>query len=71
VCLARVDFVGEKTDEPEDNLTDVAWIEPTPAGLRLTDLFGNVTELEAEIQSIDFMESVVTVERRADSPVSR
>lgn len=61
MCLPRVDFVGEKTDEPRDNLTDVAWIERTPAGLRVTDLSGNVTELDAEIRTIDFMDSVVSV----------
>jgi len=71
MCLARVDFVGEKTDEPEDNLTDVTWIERTPAGLRVTDLSGNVTELDVEIRSIDFMESVVSVERRTGPPVGQ
>jgi len=71
VCLARVDFVGEETIERGGNLAELVRIERTPEGLRLTDLFGNVTELEAEIQSIDFMESVVTVERRAGSPASQ
>jgi len=71
MCLARVDFVGEKTDEPKNNLTDVAWIERMPAGLRVTDLSGNVTELDAEIRSIDFMESMVSVERWTGPPVSQ
>lgn len=71
MCLARVDFVGEEMDEGGDNLTDVAWIERAPAGLRVTDLYGNVTELDAEIRSIDLMESVVTVERRATSPAGQ
>lgn len=70
MCLARLDFVGKKTGRPEDNLTDVTWIERTPAGLRVTDLSGNVTELDAEIRSIDFMESVVSIERRTGPPVS-
>jgi len=68
--LARVEFIGDKIDEPGDNLTDVAWIERTPAGLRVTDLSGNVTEVDAKIRSVDFMESVVSVERRAGSPAS-
>jgi len=71
VCLARVDFVGEETVERGGNLAELVRIERTPAGLRLTDLFGNVTELEAEIQSIDFMESVVSLKRRAGSPSRR
>jgi len=71
VCLARIEFVGDKTDEPGDSLTDIAGIERTPAGLRVADLFGNVTELEAEIRNIDFMESVVSVERRAGPPASQ
>ncbi|GEM_PF-2533554 len=68
MCLARVDFVGEETIERDGSLAELALIERTPAGLRLTDLFGNVTELQAEIQSIDFMESVVSVKRRTHSP---
>jgi len=67
MCLARVRFAGDERQEIPDGLTDVAGIERTPAGLRVTDLFGNVTELEAEIRSIDFMESVVSVEKRAGS----
>jgi len=70
VCLAQVKFVGE--EEPRsDALSDVAQIERTPGGLRVVDLFGNVTELEAEIRSIDFMNSVVSVESRAAPPTSQ
>ena len=39
--------------------------------VRVTDLSGNVTELDAEIRSIDFMESVVSVERRTGPPISQ
>ncbi len=70
MCLARVRFAGDEEDEIPDGLTDVAGIERTPAGLRVTDLFGNVTELEAEIRSIDFMESVVSVGKRAGPPAA-
>ena len=65
MCLARVEFVGDETNETRDSRTDVARIERTSTGLRVTDLSGNVTELEAEIRSIDFMESVVILQRRA------
>ncbi len=64
MCLARVRFVGDEEDESPDVLSDVAWIERTPAGLRVADLSGNVTDLDAEIRSIDFMSSVVQVEER-------
>ena len=66
MCLARVDFIGENADGSGDHLEEVAWMERTPTGLRVTDLMGNVAELDGEIRSIDFMESVVTVERRPD-----
>jgi len=71
VCLARVEFVGDEEEQRPDALSDVARIERTPAGLRITDLLGRVTQLEAEIRSIDFMESVVNVERRARSPAGQ
>ena len=67
MCLARVEFVGYEEDETRDSLTDIAWIERTSAGLRVTDLLGHVTQLEADIRSIDFIESVVSVERRPSS----
>jgi len=68
VCLARIDFAGDKTAGAPDELTEVALIERTPTGLRVSDLFGNVTALEAEINSINFIDSVVTVARRTESP---
>jgi len=71
MCLARVRFAGDEEEEIPDSLTDVAVIERTTGGVRVTDLFGNATELEADIRSIDFMESLVSVEKRADSPPSR
>ena len=67
MCLARVRFVGDEGDEEDqspDILSDVAWIERTPEGLRVADLSGNVTDLSARIRSIDFMSSVVSVEER-------
>jgi len=68
MCLARVRFVGDEQGESPDVLNDVAWIERTPAGLQVADLSGNVTNLDADIRSIDFMSSVVSVENRAAGP---
>ena len=69
MCLAREEFVGDEGNDPPKPVTDIAWIERTPAGLRVTGLFGETAEIEAEIRSIDFMESVVSVERRDRKPV--
>jgi len=63
MCLARVEFIGEPKDATADILKEVTYLERTPAGLRVADLFGTVTELEAEIRSIDFVDSVVTVQK--------
>jgi len=71
MCLAQVEFVGYDEGQRPDALSDVARIERTPAGLQVTDLVGHVTQLEAEIRSIDFMESVVHLERRETSPADQ
>jgi len=71
MCLAQVEFVGYGEEQRPDALSDVARIERTPAGLQVTDLVGHVTQLEAEIRSIDFMESVVHLERRETSPADQ
>jgi len=71
MCLARVEFVGDEEKQRPDVLSDVAQIERTPGGLRVIDLFGNVTELQAEIRSIDFMSSVVNVEEWVASPAGQ
>jgi len=64
VCLAQVELVGSVSGETQNGPVDIAQIERTSDGLRIVDLFGNVTELDGEIQSIDFMTSVVTVGKR-------
>ena len=71
MCLAQVRFVGNEADKTPDSLIDIARIERTPAGLQVTDLVGHVTQLEAEIRSVDFMESVVHLERRETSPADQ
>jgi predicted RNA-binding protein len=71
MCLAHVKFAGNQKQHGPDALSDVAWIERTPGRLRVTDLFGNTTELKAEIRSIDFVESVVSVEKYGRSPADQ
>ena len=68
MCLARVKFTPKGESDPVGGLTDVSYIEHTAAGLRITDLVGVVTELDAEIRTIDFIDSVVTVERAGEMP---
>jgi predicted RNA-binding protein len=63
MCLARVQFVNEEKDQARDAIEDVAIIERTPDGLEVTNLLGAVTKLEGEIQSIDFMESLVSIKK--------
>jgi predicted RNA-binding protein len=63
MCLARVEFVGEEQDRAPDTIEDVAHIDRTPEGLEVTNLVGAVTKLEGEIQSIDFMESLVSIKK--------
>lgn len=65
MCLAEVVFVSDDARERSDPLIEVAYIERTPGGLRVGDLCGSVTEVDAEIRSIDFMESVVRLQKRA------
>lgn len=63
MCLACVQIIGKEGVQEQELMKDVTYIERTPTGLRVADLVGNVTELDAEIRSIDFLESVVAVER--------
>jgi len=63
-----VELIGDDSDEPRGNLSDIAYIERTPAGLKLTDLVGVVTELDAQIRSIDFITSTVRVDCRNRTP---
>jgi predicted RNA-binding protein len=70
MCLARVQFVGEDDDRTPDVIEDVAHIEITPEGLVVTNLVGSVVKAEGEIQSIDFMESLVNI-KKSSSPAKR
>ena len=70
MCLARVHYVGDNGHAENDAITDVARIDRTPEGLRVTGLVGVVRELDGEIRSIDFLESVVSVEKRGTPTAS-
>lgn len=70
MCLARVELLGDVADQPQGSLSDIARIECTPEGLRLTDLVGVVTELDAEIQSIDFIDSTVRLDCQSRTPTT-
>jgi len=71
MCLAQVKFPGHTEEDGATTFTDVARIERIPGGLLITDLLGRVTRLQAEIRSIDFIESVVSLESRAGSEQAR
>jgi len=68
VCLARVELLGVEAEEPRGSWSDIARIERVPEGLRLTDLFGVVTEFDAEIRPINFMSSTVRPDCRNKTP---
>lgn len=63
MCLAKVEINGEEKNERQDKLEDIAWIERTDEDLKVVDFFGKVTQLQAEIRSIDFVDSIVHFER--------
>jgi len=68
MCLARVQFVDDDGNLAPDAIEDVAYIELAPKGVTVTDLVGSVVELAGEIQSIDFMESRVSLRALPGKP---
>jgi predicted RNA-binding protein len=67
MCLARVEFDGNQ-EAGDAVVTDVARIERTEEGLVVTDLFGAITVLDAEIKSVDFVDSVVSITEGVAKP---
>jgi predicted RNA-binding protein len=50
-------------------MQDVAWIKPANGGLQLTTLFGESRLFQAQIESIDLMNSLIVLKRvTIDSP---
>jgi len=70
VCLARVELLGDETDQPLGSLTDIARIDRTPEGARLTDSVGVVSELGVEIGSVDFTSCTVRLHCHNRAPTT-
>jgi len=64
MCLARVQFVGEEKNQAQDSTPEVARIEIAGKGLKLTDLWGEVTEFDGEVRSVDFVHSIINIKKR-------
>lgn len=63
MCLATV-FI-EDDGQREQVMQDVAWIKPANGGLQLTTLFGESRLFQAQIESIDLMNSLIVLKRMA------
>jgi predicted RNA-binding protein len=61
MCLATV--VIEDDGQREQVMQDVAWIEPADGGLQLTTLFGESRLFQAQIESIDLMNSLIVLKK--------
>ncbi len=67
MCLATV-YV-ENDSQREEVMQDVAWIEPANGGFRLITLLGESKLIQAQIESIDLMNSLIVLKRIiTDSP---
>ena len=61
MCLATV-YV-EDNGRKEEVMRDVAWVEPEGCRLKLVSLIGECRLLEAEITSIDLLNSSIILQR--------
>jgi len=61
MCLATV-FI-EDDGQREQVMQDVAWIKPADGGLQLTTMLGESKRFEAQIESIDLMNSLIVLKR--------
>jgi predicted RNA-binding protein len=59
MCLATVYI--EDNDQREQMMQDVAWIQPVDGGLELTTLLGERRRFQAQIESIDLMNSTIVL----------
>jgi predicted RNA-binding protein len=67
MCLATV-FI-EDDGRREQVMQDVAWIKPANGGLQLITLLGESRLFQAQIESIDLMNSLIVLKRMTtDSP---
>ena len=61
MCLATV-YV-EEDGQREEVMRDVAWIEPKRDGLQMVTLIGESRLFQAEIKSINLMDSLIVLRR--------
>ena len=61
MCLATV-YV-EDDGQQEEVMQDVAWIRPQSGGLQLISFMGESRLLQAEIKSIDLVNSSIVLEK--------
>jgi predicted RNA-binding protein len=67
MCLATV-YIEDDDSRREQVMQDVAWIGPADGGLQLTTLLGESRLFQAQIESIDLMNSLIVLKRMtADS----
>lgn len=67
MCLATVYI--EEDGQREEVMQDVAWIKPANGGLRLITFLGESKLFQAQIESIDLMNSLIVLKRMTtDSP---
>jgi predicted RNA-binding protein len=67
MCLATV-FI-EDDGQRKQVMQDVAWIKPADGGLQLTTLLGESRLFQAQIESIDLMNSLIVLKKMTtDSP---
>ena len=66
MCLATV-YV-EDDGQKEEVMQDVAWIRPQGGGLQLISFMGESRLLQAEIKSIDLVNSSIVLEKMPTNP---
>ncbi len=69
MCLATVYI--EDDGQREEVMQDVAWIKPANGGLQLTTLLGESKLFQAQIESIDLMNSLIVLKRMATNEDTR
>jgi len=59
MCLARMEFIGNRDNKGRRTLPDMARIDVISAGFTVTSLMETVAEFDVQIESTDFINSVV------------
>jgi len=69
MCLATVYI--EDDGQREEVMQDVAWIKPASGGLQLITLLGESKLFQAQIESIDLMNSLIVLKRMTTNEDTR